>query len=287
MEAEGQQTSLSQLQLNNSMVNTTVLRIAGASLPTYQVTSTANSTYSSNTTIESYIYVGNLLFSYGLASEGDIDMGKDCTVNGDIYYGGTFSYGQNFTLNGEATDGGLTFPSGAENAEFAQKYKDEASAGGTYVGNYDIPNGPATVVLGPLYITGDLQVRKDNVINLAGTIYIEGSIDVDKDAEFTGTGSIVAVGDIYLAKMSDYGTDGASIIMSLAGDITFKKETDMEALIYAPEGTVRFDKDAEVTGSVVAADIQVDKNSIFTFDEGIEDIDVPGGGLHVQSWKID
>ena len=274
--------------LNGASVNATIERLVGEPAPTYEITSIATRPNGSSTRIEAYMYFGNPIFSMGLASDGDIDIGKDCTVDGDIYYEGAFIYGAGFVHNGDEINGGLSFPTVQENNNFADGFKKEAMDGGTWLGNYSIPKGtspPTPILLGPLYITGDLTVDKDNVIDFQGTIYVEGSIDVDMESEFTGSGSIIAVGSIGLAKTNDYGTSGDSIIMSLNSNIIFKKEVVVDALIYAPNGNVSFDKDAVVTGSIIGGNIVVDKAASIDFHPN-PSIEVPGGRIHIRKWQI-
>ena len=249
----------------------------------YKITSTAR-----DTVICSYVEYssgGNPdIYKGALVSSGDIDLAKDCTVDGDIRYGGTFDEGDGFThLSGDVIPGEIEFP---PSDEFAQRYKDEALVGGTHTGDLNMCTGP----LGPKYITGDLNVGMNCVVTLGGTIHVEGSILVQKDSEFTGTGSIVAVGDITMQKISGFGVDSDSVIMSLTGDITFKKEADVAALIYAPNGSVTFDKDATVTGGVVAANIQADKLNLFAYDASFYDgFELPGyqdPGFMVRTYNI-
>ena len=235
----------------------------------YKITSTAR-----DTVICSYVEYssgGNLdIYKGALVSSGDIWLKKECTVDGDIRYGGAFTSTPPFTHIGDEIPGAIEFP---PSDEFAQRYKDEALVGGTHTGDLNICSGP----LGPKYITGDLNVGMNCVVTLGGTIYVEGSITVQKDSEFTGTGSIVAVGDIIMQKISGFGVDSDSVIMSLTGDITFKKEADVQALIYAPNGSITFDKEATVTGGVVAANISADKLNLFAYDASFYDgFELPG-----------
>jgi hypothetical protein len=230
----------------------------------YKITSTAK-----DTVICSYVQYfpgGNLdIYKGALVSSGDIDLAKDCTVDGDIRYGGDFDHGSGFThLSGDEIPGDIEFP---PSDEFAQTYKQEALVGGTHTGDMNMCDG----TLGPKYITGDLNVGMNCVVTLEGTIYVDGMIDVQKDGEFRGVGSIVAEGDIYMAKVSDFGTDSHSVIMSVHGNITFKKDATLEALIYAPEGEIKFDKEGTVTGGVIAAKIQADKLNLFAYDASFYD----------------
>jgi hypothetical protein len=287
---EGEGIELPESILNNKTVNVT---IENEGEQIYKITSTATSDNGSSTTIESYISTSTSVFNNAITSQTDISLGKNCTVTGDIYYGGEFNYGKNFEhIDGEAIKGGEgepELPSEEENEAFAQIYKDEALDGGTHEGNLTIPKSQGTSHLGPLYITGNLEVSKNNTLVLEGTIYVEGSINVDKDCEFAGSGSIVAVDNINLAKSNTYGTDGNSLIMSLTGNINFQKNITIEALIYAPNGTISFAKNSEVTGNIVGVNITADKNCSFTYDEDIgywDDLPGGAGGLEIITWQI-
>ena len=282
--AEGDQANLPQIQLNDSTVETIVFHTPGGKLPTYRITSTANSTGSSETIIESRIYIGNPLFSNALASETDIVLGNNCTVNGDIYYEDQLIHGSGYSHNGTTTTpGSLNFPSDEQNAEFAREYKDEALAGGTYDGSLNVSSDGT---LGPLYITGNLVIGSNASVNLTGTIYVEGTITCKKNSIITGSGSVIAVGNITFDKVHDYGSPGASVIMSLTGDVHFKKEAGIEALVYAPAGWVRFEMTSTVSGSIIANDVWLKQDSTVTFNEEVHDLDLPNDGPHVQSWQI-
>jgi len=218
----------------------------------------------SSTTVEAYIEIMVFdLFAGALVSMSDIDFSKDCSVSGDIYYVGEITGQEYEHIDGEEIQVPLSaFPTPEQNEAFAQQFKDEALVGGTHPGDMTIDSDRD---LGPLYITGNLYVEDKVQLNLEGTIYVEGTIDFKKDSEVTGSGSIVAVGDIYLSKLPDYGIEGDSIIMSLNGDITFKKEASIEALVYAPNGYINIDKAMTVTGGVIGANINVDKEGSFTY----------------------
>jgi len=247
---------------------------------TYKIISIATTDSDSSTTVESYIekIIGGELdiFSGILASKGDILLKKDCTVTGDIYIGGDIT--GEFTHDGEIIPTEPdSFPTQDQDEAFAQMLKEEAMAGGTYSennGNMDISESQD---LGPIYIPGNLDITtKDITVNLMGTIYVEGEIRASKEYTMTGSGSIVAVGNIYLSKLAGYGTEGDSVIMSINGSITFKKEAVIEALIYAPNSTISFDKGATVTGSVVGLEIQADKEGSFTYIQKAGGVDLPG-----------
>ena len=281
---DGQEESLPEFTIN--IDKTVIVTVTNEGNNIYKITSTAK-----DTVIRSYVEYspgGNLeIYKGALVSAGKITLAQGCTVDGDIRYGSdsTFTYQEPFThTNGSEIPGDIEFP---PTDEFAQTYKDEALAGGTYTGTMTIDSSCS---LGPLYITGDLNVGMNHVVTLGGTIYVEGSIKVQKDSEFTGSGSIVAVGDIYMQKVTGFGTDSDSVIMSLLGGVSFDKAANLEALIYAPNGLIYFDKDSSVVGGVVGAEIYAKKLELFAYDASFYDgFELPGyedPGFRVRTYNI-
>jgi hypothetical protein len=277
--------------MNGRDINVT---IAYEDTRVYKVTSVATSTEGGSTTVESYVSL-KTLWDNAIASQNDVTLQQGSTVIGDIYSEDIFGPPVDLVHDGDVVDGEdatLEWPTEEENEAFAEGFKAEAMAGvnSPWEGDYSIPQGPATVPLGPLYITGNLDVRKENTIVLTGTIYVEGSIDMDKDSELTGDGSIIAVGDIGLAKIYDYGTTGDATIMSLTGNIVFKKDVNLQALIYAPKGLITIDKDSIIYGAVIGEDVIIDKDAYIEYDEDIGDrTNLPfsgAGRLKVETWQI-
>lgn len=233
------------------------------------------------------------IFGGALVADGDISLKKDSAVSGDIIYEGDFTYQEPFThTDGDMLNDQVEFPSQEDNEAFADGIRQDAQALNFWGGDYDIGQGNGVDVtnLGPIYINGNLHVDKNNIINFTGPVFVEGSIDMDMDAEFTGTGVIIAVGDIYLAKTNDFGGSQDTLLMSLEGSITFKKEVEISGMIYAPVGSIIFDKSGVVNGSVIADSIQADKDGTFTQNYAFYDgLQLPGytpGVLRVLNWGI-
>jgi Tfp pilus assembly protein PilX len=248
-------------------------------------------------------------FKGALVSSGNIDLAKNSHVTGDIICGGSFTYDEgtstidgSITQNVPAGDLVTFFPSASEVEDFASTYKDEAMSGTIYPDGLNIEQNE-NITLGDSYIIGNFTVEKDATVNLAGTIYVTGYIDMDKDATITGSGSIIAVGSIGIAKLSNYNQNGSAIIFSLTGDISFKKECSVNALVYAPSGSVTFDKGATegeytVTGSIVCGGevttsdsyIEARKNFNIVFDSTYSDTFVLPGYIYgepsILSWEI-
>ena len=100
------------------------------------------------------------------------------------------------------------------------------------------------------------------------------------------TGEEAVSQNSFPALSATYVSNNQGLSSRSASPLSFKKEATVEALIYAPNGGITFDKNATVTGSIVVADIQVDKNASITFNVDILEMDLPGGELHIQKWKI-
>jgi Tfp pilus assembly protein PilX len=240
----------------------------------YQVLSTAatsdgsgTAAIASTTTVDARIepLVFDLL-SGALVSSGNIGFHKDCTVTGDVYYVGEIT-GKDYThTEGEelriSPD---VFPTQEEIESFADDLKAQAMAGGTHNGTMTINSNTS---LNSTYIAGDLYLAAGVMLTINGVVYVTGDVSVKKEVDdynLEGSGSLVAEHDIDLRKASGFGAAGDSIIMSVYGAINFKKGGTVEALIYAPNGTITFDKDMTVAGSVIGAGIQTDKDGAFAY----------------------
>jgi hypothetical protein len=288
--------SYNMTDLNCKRVQYTIEYIVGG---IYRITSIAatdggggTAAIDSSTAVEAYVEAMSFdLLGGALVSMSNIDFSKDCVVTGDVYYVGEIT-GSDYThTEGEEIQVPLSaFPTQEQNEAFAQQFQDEALLGETHTGTMTI-DGDTT--LNATYITGDLLIQKhgnDGVtVTLAGTIYVEGLVDVDMLSSITGSGSIVAVGDVRLAKLPNYGVEGDSIIMSLDGDITFKKEATIEALVYAPNGSVNVDKELTVQGSIIGGYINIKKDAYLTYISKSSSFEFPPAvvyGTTIKSYSI-
>ena len=250
----------------------------------------------SSTAVETYVQAMSFdLLGGAIVSSGDVTFHKDCAVTGDVYYVGEITGAEYELLDGDEIQvPPSVFPTQEQNEAFAQQLEEEALDGGAYDendGNMDINTSQN---LGPIYVPGNLDISNGVTINLEGVVYVKGYIKCDKTLTITGTGSLVAEGDIYLSKLADYTVTGDSIIMSLNGDITLKKsdsadELSIEAFIYAPNGTIFFDKDMTVIGSAIGAGIEIDKDGSFTYVSKSSSFEFPPVvtyGAEIKSYEI-
>jgi len=233
---------------------------------TYRVISTAATEGGTYTMVQADVDTKVFdLLAGALVSMSDITFKSDthpCTVMGDVYYVGQIN-GDYDQVEGEERQVPLTvFPTEDQIEGFANQFKDEALGGDTYEG---LKISKDTHFSKPVYVNGNLYIENDVTIELAGTIYVEGSITAKKDYTVAGSGSIVAVGDIQLSKLPNYGIEGDTVIMSITGDITFKKDATINAFVFAPNGDFAIDKNITVLGGLVGKSIEVKKDGSFTY----------------------
>lgn len=281
-------------KINGCDVNVKVTRVEG---DVFFITSEAIDEKNNVTVIESFITNRSNLnvFAGAIVCQGDITLKKEIEVYGDIYYGGKLIGEPDLITGVDEYRQDLELPTEQENLAFLSPYIAEALTGGT-ISSYTIPAG-SIIPFGPKYVDGDLEIKKDCIITLNGTIYVTGDINIDKSTIITGNGSIIAEGSIKMAKVADYGIDGTSIIMSLNGDISFKQDATLTALIYAPNGSVNISTDVDgaiITGSIVCAsidsDVYLNKKIKIVYDPNIyHNLDLPGSSrisLNYVSWLI-
>lgn len=272
-------------KINGCDVNVKLTRIEG---DVFFITSEATDGNDSRTAVESFVMNrSNInIFTGAIVCQGDVTLNKDIKVYGDIYYGGQLKGEPDLITGVNEYRSDLELPEEQENLAFLAPYIAEALTGTEEdysTGAFAIPRDTIRD-FGPLYIDGDLDIGQECEIDLKGTIYVNGKIDIKQGATIKGNGNIIATGDITLMQVANYGIDGTSIIMSLNGDIVFKQDATLTALIYAPNGSVNISTDvdgAEITGSIVCAsidsDIYLNKQIKIVYDPNIyHNLDLPG-----------
>ncbi len=277
--AEGQPTQLTQIQINGSAVDVTILSLTGVDATTYQITSTANSTYGTSTTIESYITSFDLVsfLDNPCTTPGEVDNKGDIEPEDGIVenYEGYWPTAEQFSEHYLQEVAGLP-PAGADidisdNATIGPLYRD---------GNLSIDNNGSAenaTLAGTIFVTGDLVFQQpggtgDYTLDLMGqTIYVEGSITFPPGkVTISGSGCIIAVGDILFQP-------GMS---SDEGDFIF---------VMSIEGTVTMKPNGEFYGSVAGnVEIEVFPGSGLTLTQSPEGgLNIPGcGQVTVLSWQI-
>jgi hypothetical protein len=220
---------------------------------TYEIISRATTSNNSGTTIKSYIdaeFVVRNLLDNAITSQGNIDLGSNSIVNGNVQYGGSLTGGG--TVSGiQIPEAYANWPSannlsnyylanvtGAPDPGSSIDIKDTKIIGRCYGhGDLTIDNSgdPATLTLqGTVYIDGNLAFNESGshnyTINLNGqTIFATGKITFPSVGQgktphvsVTGSGCIIAIGYIdFWPSISGSSTDFV-FVMSIGGYVDFK-----------------------------------------------------------------
>jgi len=231
---ESENLTLPQFVLNNATVDITIIRVPGESFPTYQITSTANTTDYSNTTIESYIETFDLsgFLDNAITTPGDVNQYPHVTINGEVddeFDPDDWPTSDQFRDYYYEDVDSLT-PSG-DGIIWVQ---DNPTIGPLYrVGDLVFDSfGAATANLtGTIYVVGNLdfnQANQNYTIDLNGqTIFVDGDIYVAPNkVNFVGEGCIIAVGDIDFQPLNATSEDGFVFLMSIEGAVEFQPQMD-------------------------------------------------------------
>jgi cytoskeletal protein CcmA (bactofilin family) len=266
--------------VNGNYVDVVLNEVANS---TYKITSTATDFQGKTVVVEShlyatYAYFESPLFNNAITTDEQMNIKKDCTIDGSLHSNGDIGMDQGVEVSGNASavgqiSGGTVAGNRVEGAppldwppEFnTQALEDEAMLN-YFFGDYTVGSGPATIYLGPLYVDGNLHVHKDNTVVIEGPVYVAGSIQFDQNTTVEGTGAIVAESDINLNQMLASSPDEHLFVLSTSGNIQIDQTVNSRGLIYAPNGDVTFSQTAVFQGSVVGKNVTVNRDSTFTYE---------------------
>jgi hypothetical protein len=230
---------------------------------TYQIISTAvtdddgsTAALHSSTAVASYvdakIVVRNLLDN-AITSQGDISLGPNSIVGGDVQFGGNLT-GAGSVNGTETPEKYAIWPDGGDLSDY---YLGNVTGAPDPGDSYDVSGQTKTE--GPWYRNGDLKI--DNTVNnpgrliLGGTVYVAGNLDFQqpggkdytidlngktifatgritfpeaKDKVYiTGSGCIIAMGRIdFWPSISSESTDDFVFVLSTGSYIDFKPNGD-------------------------------------------------------------
>ncbi len=180
------------------------------------------------------------------------------------------------------------------------EWKDAATAGGQYNGNYSVGPWPnQNVNFGPKKIVGDLTVSNGGTLNITGTLWVTGNLVLDgggliklassfgsNDAVIVVNGTISisggghatgsGVSGSYIMLYTTDSSDSAATINGGAGAV----------IIYAPNGTINVSGGAslkEATGNK----LNITGGSSITYESGLANNNFssgPSGSWGIDSW---
>lgn len=177
-----------------------------------------------------------------------------------------------------------------------QDWKDVASAGGTYSGDYTLDS--ATGSLGPKKINGNLSVINNAKLTLTGTIWVTGNVDISNGAEVnlaswygSSSGVMIVDGTVTIGNNAKFVGSGESYIMILSTSsstsaITLSNNAGA-VMLYAANGTVNVDNNAGAS-SINGYKINLNNNAVINYKTGLANtnfVNGPGGSWAATSWR--
>lgn len=180
-------------------------------------------------------------------------------------------------------------------------WKNQAAAGEIIYGDYTVSENES---LGPVKITGSLNIANNAFLNVTGAIYVQGNLNTSNNSIVqldSGYGSlsgvIVADGKIRLdnnAIMQGSGQSGSYLMLlstnssiDLGDPAVDLKNNAGGAIFYASQGVIYLHNNInvrEATGYKLA----IDNNAVISYDIGLENVNFscgPGGGWNVEDWR--
>ncbi|MBU1177355.1 hypothetical protein KKH96_02820 [Patescibacteria group bacterium] len=182
-------------------------------------------------------------------------------------------------------------------------WKNEASSGGTFSGDYTVSGGES-VSLGPIKITGNLIVNISAILNVTGLIYVEGDILINNnvvlklDSGF-GSQSGIIINDGKISVQNGAAVQGSgednSFLMLLSTNNSIDpgspainvRNNAAAAIFYASNGMINLNNNInirEATGYKLA----LSNNAVVSYDSGLANANFssgPGGSWQVENWK--
>ena len=182
-----------------------------------------------------------------------------------------------------------------------QEWKDDATDGGIIncaitPSLCDLDN--TTTTIGPKQYLGNLTISNGSFVTMDGPVYVTGNIEIKNDFtklklnnSFGSTGTILITDGTFVvqneAKIEPTNADPKGYIMAVSTSINSTavniKNEGVNALFYALEGGAELQNEAKVT-SLVAKQLTMKNDATLTYDSGLADARFtsgPGG-----SWQI-
>ena len=291
--------------LNDRTVNVDAAYLGGG---LFSINSTASGGGCGSTTIRSFVNLSHGSFAYALAAMQDLtmdntnvdtfptpDLGADIHANNNLaitgpkkgdrmVYGDATAVG---TITGEEYITGTATP-GSANITFpgtnAELYQTIAQEGGTHEGDLQYSGGDMNYV-GPLYITGNLIVDAWTAVTLEGPLYILGTITIN-NGFILGDEHVLCEGDVGIYGGAYVGSELVPVFTSLYGDITGGGDGTIEAVLYAPNGTVTLSQ-TDLYGAAGGAQVSVENAYIWYSEELHGRADLPGSELYPLTYSYD
>lgn len=193
------------------------------------------------------------------------------------------------------------------------QWKDDATEGGVYSGNFTIDSPTDFTSLGPKKIDGNLVFGKTGqTLNVTGTIYVTGYIDINKsnltiqcDPAYGLNSCIILAdkwiavknnaifsgaipGNSYILFLSNSNCNGSSPTdCSTGNSAIYLKNNAIGAIFYAGNGLVYIENGVNAT-ELTGRKIHLSQGAFVSYETGLINVGFssgPGGGWQIDSWK--
>lgn len=140
--------------------------------------------------------------------------------------------------------------------------------GALYVNGYiTTGNDGSLTVNGYLYSEGDVETGSNFNLVLKGTTYVNGSLTINNNSTWPQPVIVVAKEDITFNNNCQT-TSGTSLFISETGNVNIQNNCEiLVGYMYAPAGDINISNNVDVTGSLVAKNINIGNNAVVTFSQ--------------------
>jgi len=258
---------------------------------TYKVTAAATDSAGGNTTVESYIEIGESPFGAALTiTDGGVKL-EGTTVNGSVWADGNVVL-EDSTVTGDVVDD----YTGTLPELDPQPYEDIAR--GVEVYNGDLTLGAGSHILGPIYITGYLKIEEGATVQLNGIVYVAGgnkmgqkAIHIEAGATINSSGTtdplaVIAEDGNIKIELCTFDVDPIPLVWAVDDDIEWIEENQtITAILYSPHGHIKLEQNVEIIGAVLSQTMDNVENCTITFANP-DDSGYLSQGLEVHTWEI-
>jgi len=275
---EGEELELPQFALNNKTVNVT---IANEGEWTYKITSTATSDDGSSTTIEAYVSITVGFF------DGDIGLGNNEEIIGDVLADGNITLGNNATINGNAyATGNITLNNNAEVTGDVIALGDitlnnNSEIGGNVSVGSNLMLSNNSKIRGNVCAGGNTTLGNNAIID--GEVYTSGNVNLWNNSRIKS--DVYIAGDIENIMLGNNAKIEGNVYLSGdIVDITLGNNARIEGDIYlrgSITGGLELGNNAEITGEVYE-----DYTGDYPPPPECPEMPAAEGGTNIQSWEI-
>jgi len=245
---------------------------------------------------------GNGIDSVSIGGDAHAYSCADCDIDGTLYYVSGGSVG-NCDYSESIEIDSIESQAMPVSQEQIDDWKSEAVAGGTFTGDYTIA-GSESVSLGPIRITGNLDIGISSILTITGLVYVEGDVSASNNAivqldESFGSLSGIIINDGLITIENNAALSGSgeedSFLMFLSTNnsldtsnpaIDVSNNADA-AIFYAPNGLILLHNNINVR-EATGYQLSLDNNAVISYKTGLENVNFtsgPGGSQEFRNWK--